>query len=129
MTDPTKPLETTLEIAGEPIPISPLRVGELPQVIGLLRPLAGRIDPLSFDWLELFGEHGPALMRAIAIAARRPLAWVEALLPDEAVRLGSALIQCNADFFALRLAPELERISGRMGTGGIGGSASYAASD
>lgn len=116
--------DNTLEIAGEQIPVSPLRVGELPEVISLLNPISGDLLNFEFDWLRLFSSDAPALIGAIAIACRRPRSWVEGLLPDDAVRLAVALIEVNADFFANRLAPELERAAGAMRIplpGGIAG--------
>lgn len=129
MTDTQTP--QALEIAGEQIPITPLRVGEIPRVLELLTALSVDLSADGFDWLRLFGADAPALLGAIAIACRKPRDWVEGLLPDEAVRLGTALIEVNADFFAHRLAPEMERAARRLAMpgGGIAGSASSAASD
>lgn len=118
-------LPATLVIAGDEIPITPLRVGEIPKVLALLRPCAGRLSAFDIDWMAIIETDAPALLGAIAIACRRPLDWVEGLLPDEAVRLGGALLEVNATFFGERLAPELDRVSKilwRNPPGGIAGS-------
>lgn len=119
-------MSDTLIIADVALEISPLRVGEIPRVLAALRPVLGSIDLASFDLSSLFCEHAESLLGAIALASRQPRPWVDNLLPDEAVRLAVALIEVNADFFAQRLAPELERIAGLTNIGGTAGSASYA---
>jgi hypothetical protein len=61
MTDTTfdalPPLPTDIVIAGQTVELSPLRVGELPGFMRVLRPLGHAIGP-DLDWLTVFGERG-----------------------------------------------------------------------
>ena len=59
------------------------------------------------DWLTVFGEHGGALLSAIAIAVGKPRDWVDDLNPDEAVLLAAKVIEVNADFFTRSVMPKL----------------------
>jgi len=53
-------------------------------------------------------------LAAIAIAARKPQDWVEALSLDDAITLATALFEVNADFFVQRVVPTLQQASGRI---------------
>jgi ABC-type cobalamin transport system ATPase subunit len=55
-----------------------------------------------------------AALDAIAIAAGKPRAWLDALDTDELVRLGTICLEINADFFVHRLAPEIRAASARL---------------
>lgn len=107
------PLADTLVIGDEAIEITPLRVGELPSFARAVQPIAGRVsaDP---DWLRLLAEDGDAVLQALAIACRRPLAWVADLAIDEAIRLAEAVFAANADFFLRRVVPEITRASANL---------------
>lgn len=115
--DAFPPAPVMLEVGGESLEITPIRVGEVPALIKAVRPFAGQLsaDP---DWLALLAEHGESLLGALALAARRERAWVERLSLDDAVRLAAALFEVNADFFVQRLAPAVQhaaaRVNGRL---------------
>lgn len=107
------PVAETVIIAGEPLEITPLRVGELPAFARAVRPVAAKLgtDP---DWLRLLSEDGESVILAVAIACRRPPDWVAALALDEAIRLAEAVFQANADFFIRRVVPEITQLSARI---------------
>jgi len=109
------PVPEVLVIGGETIETSPLRVGELPGFARALRPLASRLGP-DPDWLLLLSEEGEPVIRALAIACRRPPEWVAGLAIDEAIHLAEALFGVNADFFIRRLGPAIIQVSQRVGT-------------
>jgi len=116
--DAFPPVPVTLDIGDDTLEITPIRVGEVPALLQAVRPFVGQLsaDP---DWLMLLAEYGESLLRAIAIASRRPTEWVAALAMDDAVRLATAVFEVNADFFVQRLAPVVqqaaERVNGRLG--------------
>lgn len=66
------------------------------------------------DWLALLTEHGDAILDALAIAARRPREWVEALSLDNAVQLATALFEVNVDFFVQRVVPAIQSAAARI---------------
>lgn len=107
------PLPVSLLIAGDTLELTPLKVGELPAFTRAIRPFAERLgaDP---DWFALLAEHGEAVLDALAIASRRPRAWVEGLDVDEAIRLAEALLEVNADFFVRRVSPEIARVAASL---------------
>jgi hypothetical protein len=102
-----------LTVAGTTVEITPLRVGELPQFLAAVQPIAEVFseDP---DWLSLLAVHGRALVKAIALAARSDLVWVESLQLDDAVRLAEAVFEVNADFFVRRVAPALQQAARKV---------------
>lgn len=102
-----------LTVAGTTVEITPLRVGELPQFLATVQPIAEVFseDP---DWLSLLAVHGRALLKAIALAARSDLVWVESLQLDDAVRLAEAVFEVNADFFVRRVAPALQQAARKV---------------
>ncbi len=104
------PLPTSLLIGGETLEIVPLKVGELPAFARAVRPIAAKLGP-DPDWLQLLSEDGEAVILAVAIACRRAPDWVAGLAVDEAVCLGEALFQVNADFFIRRVVPQITQMS------------------
>lgn len=108
------PVPIYVEIAGERIDLSPLKVGEVPAFARAVQPIAASLSA-SPDWLALLAEHGEAVIAAVAIAARRPVDWVAGLDLDEAVRLAEAVFGVNADFFIRRLLPSVTQAAARIG--------------
>ena len=101
------PVPVSVEIAGEHIDLTPLKVGEVPAFARAVQPIAASLSA-SPDWLALLAEHGEAAIAAIAIATRRPVVWVAGLDLDEAVRLAEAVFGVNADFFMRTVIPKLD---------------------
>jgi hypothetical protein len=108
------PVPASIEIAGERIELTPLKVGEVPAFARAVQPIAASLSA-SPDWLALLAEHGQALIEAIALASRRPVDWVAVLDLDEAVRLAEAVFGVNADFFIRRLLPGVTQAAARVG--------------
>ena len=107
------PLPVSIEIRGEILDLTPLRVGELPAFVRAIRPFAERLTT-AVDWFGVCADHGEALLEALALASRRPRLWVEGLSLDEAIRLAEALLEVNADFFLRRVSPEIDRVASRL---------------
>ena len=108
------PVPLSIEIAGERIDLTPLKVGEVPAFARAVQPIAASLSA-SPDWLALMAEHGEAAIAAIAVATRRPVEWVAGLDLDEAVRLAEAVFGVNADFFIRRLLPIVTQAAARIG--------------
>ena len=108
------PVPLSIEIAGERIDLTPLKVGEVPAFARAVQPIAAGLSG-SPDWLALLADHGEAVIAAIAIATRRPVVWVAGLDLDEAVRLAEAVFGVNADFFIQRLLPSVTQAAARIG--------------
>lgn len=108
------PVPLSIEIAGERIDLTPLKVGEVPAFARAVQPIAVGLSA-SPDWLALLADHGEAVIAAIAIATRRPVVWVAGLDLDEAVRLAEAVFGVNADFFIRRLLPSVTQAAVRIG--------------
>ena len=109
------PVPLSIEIAGERIDLTPLKVGEVPAFARAVQPIAAGLSA-SPDWLALLAEHGEAAIAAIAIATRRPVDWVAGLDLDEATRLAEAAFEVNADFFIQRVLPGLTEAAARIST-------------
>ena len=108
------PMPASVEIAGEHIELTPLKVGEVPAFARAVQPIAVSLSA-SPDWLALLAEYGEAVIAAVAIASRRPVDWVAGLQLDEAVRLAEAVFEVNADFFIRRLLPSVTQAAARIG--------------
>ena len=108
------PVPLSIEIAGERIDLTPLKVGEVPAFARAVQPIAAGLSA-SPDWLALLAEHGEAVIAAIAIATRRPVVWVAGLDLDEAVRLAEAVFGVNTGFFIRRLLPSVTQAAARIG--------------
>ena len=107
------PVPASVEIAGEHIELTPLKVGEVPAFARAVQPIAASLSA-SPDWLAILAEHGEAVIAALAIATRRPVDWVAGLDLDEAVRLAEVVFGVNADFFIRRLLPSVTQAAVRI---------------
>lgn len=107
------PVPVTLDIGGERLELTPLRVGDVPAFARAVQPVASSLSA-SPDWLALLAEHGEAVIEAVAIASRRPGDWVTSLALDDAVRLAEAVFAVNADFFIQRVLPSLTEAATRV---------------
>ena len=100
------PQGADLSVAGEALTGTPLKVGHVPTFLRAISPVMPHLSG-DIDWLTVFGEHGGALLSAIAIAVGKSRDWVDDLNPDEAVLLAAKVIEVNADFFTRNVMPKL----------------------
>lgn len=109
MSDLEKLIPSSVEIAikDEVLNIEPLKIGQLPTFLRAITPVIQQLTASQINWLALFGEHGEALLSAMAIALRKPRAWVDELSADEAILVTAKVIEVNADFFAKTVIPRV----------------------
>ncbi len=107
------PVPASVEVAGEHIELTPLKVGEVPAFARAVQPIAASLSA-SPDWLAILAEHGEAVIAALAIATRRPVDWVAGVDLDEAVCLAEVVFGVNADFFIRRLLPSVTQAAVRI---------------
>ena len=110
MTDLEKliPQDTLVQVAGETLVISPLKVGQLPAFLRVISPVMAQLSQPHIHWLALFGQHGEDLLSAIGIAVRKPREWVDDLAADDALLLAAKVMEVNADFFTRAVIPKLD---------------------
>ncbi len=107
------PQAVELVIGGEPLIITPLRVGQMPAFLRAITPVMQQLGGDGIDWLALFGEHGDELLTAVSIAVGKPRAWVDEQAADEAILLAAKVIEVNADFFTRTVMPKLDGLFAR----------------
>ncbi len=114
MTDLEKliPQDTLVQVAGETLVISPLKVGQLPAFLRVISPVMAQLSQPHIHWLALFGQHGEDLLSAIGIAVRKPREWVDDLAADDALLLAAKVMEVNADFFTRTVIPKLDGLLG-----------------
>jgi hypothetical protein len=110
-TFPPEPVVVTL--SGTALELTPIRLGELPRLLTVVRPLAEEItsDP---DWMALLGRHGDAVLDLLAITTRRERAWINDLQLADAVQLAAAVFEVNADFFVGHVVPAIQGAAERL---------------
>ena len=110
-TFPPEPVVVTL--SGTSLELTPIRLGELPRLLAVVRPLAEEIssDP---DWMALLGRHGDAVLDLLAITTRRERAWINDLQLADAVQLAAAVFEVNADFFVAHVVPAIQGAAQRL---------------
>ncbi|MGB5583691.1 MAG: hypothetical protein WBO93_08865 [Gammaproteobacteria bacterium] len=104
-----------IEINGGSLIITPLKVRELPAFTRALQPIieplgqimGGAVSQGGLVSLMAEGEH---LIDAVVIASREPDEWVNDLELDDFILLAMAVMEVNADFFARRLMPMMEKV-------------------
>lgn len=112
------PAPATLTVAGVPVDVSPLRLGELAAMQGLLRQLRLPVgdDGTPDVFALMVGEQAEVALNALSVATRQPRTWIDALQVDEAAQLAVAVIEANVDFLVRRVFPELARGTARIQT-------------
>lgn len=107
------PSPVVVTLSGGALELTPIRLGELPRLLAVVRPLASELttDP---DWLALLGQHGDAVLDLLAITTRRERAWVNDLPLDDAVQLVAAVFEVNADFFVAHVVPAIQGAAQRL---------------
>ena len=108
------PQPVVLEMAGETLSITPIRVGEVPALLATIQPFADQLASAEPDWLAILSTHGTALLRTLALASRQPQEWIDALPLDAASALATTLFEVNADFFVQRVKPAVQAASLRI---------------
>lgn len=124
--DAIAPQPHPVTIDGETLTLTPITVGQLPTVMRALRGvnLERLADTDLQGLIDLIADHGDAIVTAVAAASRQTPERVAALDLMDFIGLLTAVIEVNADFFALRVAPaialtrtRLHRITLRAGPG------------
>ena len=109
------PPPVTLTIGGEPLEITPFRVGKLPAMARACAPFMAVLKPgKPVDWFALVAEHGEGVFAALAIATGKPQEWVENLTADDAILLAQTVIEVNADFFIRHVLPAVTQAAEKM---------------
>jgi hypothetical protein len=110
-TFPPEPVVVTL--AGTALELTPIRLGELPRFLAVVRPMAEELvgDP---DWITLLGRHGESVLDLLSITTRRERAWVNDLSLEDAVLLAAAVFEVNADFFVAHVVPAIQGAAQRL---------------
>ena len=110
-TFPPAPVVVTL--SGIALELTPIRLGELPRLLAVVRPLADDItgDP---EWIALLGRHGDSVLDLLALTTRRERVWVNDLSLEDAVLLAAAVFEVNADFFVAHVVPAIQGAAQRL---------------
>ncbi|MFH1493732.1 MAG: hypothetical protein ABIG70_02925 [Pseudomonadota bacterium] len=114
------PQPVEIKIGGEKMEILPLTIGQLTRVMKALKPaLADVQGEINITLLAV--DHGETLLAAVAAAIGKEIVLVEALQPDEFIRLAGKLLEVNADFFTRRVLPEIAAAVEKIGkVSGVG---------
>jgi hypothetical protein len=121
--DQLLPATHTLQLAGRQLTLHPIRLGQLPAILRLARPLieihrermtaaAAACDQpakveVEINLLDLMEQHGDTLLDLCSLLSHTDRAWLDALGLDDALVLVAKLIEVNQDFFARRMGPAL----------------------
>ena len=115
------PSPKVVTVAGTTVELTPIRLGELPRLLAVVRPMTADLSAdlsanLSAEpnWFDLLARHGEAVLDLLALTTRRDRAWVNDLSLDEAVTLAAAVFEVNADFFVGQVAPAIQGAAQRL---------------
>jgi hypothetical protein len=106
------PQARSVSVGGRTLSILPLRVKQIPAFAKAIAPAMSRIA--SGDIIGAVAEHGEQIIDAVSIATGAERDFVEALEADAFLELASVVMEVNADFFARRVLPALEKMSETM---------------
>ena len=107
------PAPVVVQLSCGALELTPVRLGELPRLLAVVRPLAEEVtsDP---DWMALLGRHSDAVLDLLAITTRRERAWINDLSLEDAVQLAAAVFEVNADFFVAHVVPAIQGAAQRL---------------
>jgi len=92
--------------------VTPIRMGNLQAFTQAIKPIASDVlDAMegSGDLLTTIELHGERMIEAVQIATGVPRPELDSMMADDFVRLASAVIEVNADFFISRLLPAMKQ--------------------
>jgi len=93
--------------------IAPIRVKDLAAFLGAIEPIAH--EALSGDITAALIKHADKVIEATAIGARVPRQELDDAPLDVLVVLATRVVEVNADFFAMRVLPEVTAAAERLG--------------
>jgi hypothetical protein len=105
-----------LELGGKQVTVKKFKFGQLPKVMKALKTIAepaiaaiqqGQQPDLAL-FMEIGADVSGDLMQLMADCIGQPLSFIEDLDPDEGIKLISAFLEVNADFFIKKVLPELK---------------------
>jgi len=119
-----EPTTRTVTIGQDQITVTPIRIGKLQAFTQAIKPIASDVlDAMegSGDLLTTIELHGDRMIDAVQVATGIERGKLDEMLPDDFVRLTSAVVEVNADFFIKRLLPamkqEVETLREKVHTG------------
>ena len=107
------PAPVVVQLSCGALELTPVRLGELPRLLAVVRPFADAISAEP-DWLDLLARHGNGVLELLALTTRRERAWIDDLSLDDAVQLAAAVFEVNADFFVHRVVPGITRSADQL---------------
>jgi len=110
--DVISPPESTVNVQGREIVLTPIKVKALPKVVRALRPIMSGLpeEITAADMMDLYLENSDAVTEAIAAMACMTVDEVEDLQIDDAVSLLTACVEINRDFFTQTLPGMLNQV-------------------
>ena len=99
-------------VAGRQIVIPVMKLRQLAQFSQACAPFITRI--VTSDYIGAMIHHTDAVLECVKIATGVDAGWLDALDPDDTLRLVAAVFEANADFFAQRLLPVNREMGARM---------------
>jgi len=116
--DILNPPEKKVQFQGREVVISPVRMGKLQPFTVAIKPVAQDIFLAltgSGDLLTTIELHGDRMILAVSIGSGIKIDEINEALPDEFLRLATAVVEVNADFFVRKLLPEVRAAVETMG--------------
>ena len=102
-----------MTLSGTALELTPIRLGELPRLLAVVRPLAEEIAAIRTGWRCWDGTAMPC-WDLLAITTRRERAWINDLSLEDAVQLAAAVFEVNADFFVAHVVPAIQGAAQRL---------------
>ncbi|WP_020160516.1 plasmid segregation protein ParM domain-containing protein [Methylobacter marinus] len=108
-----------IDIGGETVDVSPVRLGELARLAKLFKGAVIEVKgtPTEIATKLLTSGEADRIIAALSVAARQDQAFIEALELDDAVRLLAAVIESNADMIKKKLMPAISQITAALSAG------------
>ena len=116
MTDGFKtfpPEPVVLTLSGQTLELTPIRLGELPRLLKVVKALASNLNSEP-DWMALLAEQGEPVLELLALTTRRDRSWINQLSLQDAVQLAAAVFEVNADFFVAQVVPAIQGAAQRL---------------
>ena len=107
------PAPVTLEVAGVTVEVRELTVSQLPGFLRAAAPVLSVLaDEAGFD-LVFALSNTAALIDSVEIATGVDRGWLDGLPIRELLRLTEAVVEANADFFAVALPAFIANLAAR----------------
>ena len=103
----------TVKVGDEDIVVTPIKFGKLPAVLKHIGALV--VDAQGkINYGATFMTGGEEVIQCLAVVLDKPREWFDTIGSVDGIKLLAAAVRVNRDLFEKKVAPEIQRLVGKI---------------